>query len=154
MSYHDDFGDRAIKDLENQYSIETIKRDIGHAERIRAMTYKYTEACVKRIAEISCIEFKWHVEIRKGWDYGSGKVEFGVWACNTPQVPDGRRHAIIPYDGSHRFIGNVKRPEAIEFARQLIEKYQCRMIIVEHLTLTKKEQEILDAALQKVRVSE
>ncbi len=149
--YGDDFGEGAIRRLNEDFSEASLNSNIGYCDRITKEIEKYRAACLARIMEIGKVEFRWHVELRKTKDYSTGKVEFDVTAMNIPQVPEGRKHAIVLPGDSKRFIGNEKRAEAVALAQSLAEKYKCKIQVI-HLTLTRKEEVQLSHLLPETGV--
>ena len=140
MSSYDEFGDGAIRKLENEYSLEVIKREFGYLERTEGMIRKYRAALLERARVIGLTTFTWMVILKKTKGYsGNGKVEYSVTSMQVPEVPEGRRHAVYPVGEGKRWEGQEHRAEAVALAAELAKKYGCQ-ITLEGITLTRNEQ--------------
>jgi len=125
---YNNYGESAREHLKEEFSINSIERDIGYAERdIRDISLFFV-AAKTQIAVIEKTTFKRYIEFKKGRDYYAGKVEFSVSVYRVPQVPGNERLKVYETDGQ-RWVGNDKRKEAIGYVLDLIQKYPAGELI-------------------------
>ena len=65
-------------------------------------------------------------------------------------IPNGGQHSI--YGDGQRFVGNDRKPEAIEYAKTLADKYQCPILVGDTVKLSKKERDDLNPYILRPRV--
>ncbi len=125
---YNNYGESAREHLKEEFSINSIERDIGYAERdIRDISLFFV-AAKTQIAVIEKTTFKRYIEFKKGRDHYAGKVEFSVSVYRVPQVPGNERLKVYETDG-RRWVGNDKRKEAIGYVLDLIQKYPAGELI-------------------------
>jgi hypothetical protein len=152
MSSYDEYGDGAIKRLENEYSREVIEREIGYMDRTEAMVRKYRAALLQRAMVIEKTAFVWQVVLQKRRpSYGAGKVEYQVTSKQVPQVPDGERHAVYTHGEGKRWEGQEHRAEAVTMAAELAAKHSCK-VTLDGFKQTKEESRILITWLPEYEV--
>lgn len=134
---YNNYGESAREHLKEEFSINSIERDIGYAERdIRDISLFFV-AAKTQIAVIEKTTFKRYIEFKKGRDHYAGKVEFSVSVYRVPQVPGNERLKVYETDGQ-RWVGNDKRKEAIGYVLDLIQKYPEGELIGNAAELIKK----------------
>lgn len=142
-SIFDNYGEHARAKLKERFDADQLQRDIGYARRDVADIEKFIVEAVFQCSVIARTQFKRYIEFKKGRDYQFGKVEFSVSCYRVPQVPGNERLRVYESDFSRRFVGNVKRVEAIEYVRQAQAKYPDAELIGSAADLVKPKKEIV-----------
>jgi len=122
-SIFDNYGEHARAKIKDEFDADRLQKEIGYARRDIADIEKFVVEAVFQLSVISRTQFKRYIEFTKGHDYGAGKVDFSVSCYRVPQVPGNEKLRVYEFDFSKRFVGNVKRSEAIEYVRQAQAKY-------------------------------
>lgn len=142
-SIFDNYGEPARARLKDEYDADRLQKEIGYARRDIADIEKFVHEANVQSARIGMISFKRYIEFTKGHDYGAGKVDFSVSCYRVPQVPGNEKLRIYEFEFSERFVGNVKRAEAIEYVRQAQAKYPDAKLIGNAADLIKPDKGIV-----------
>ena len=139
----DNYGKHAREKIKDDYDADRLDREIGYAMRDVEDIKKFIIAARAQLATITNTQFKRYIEFTKGHDYGAGKVDFSVSCYRVPQVPGNEKLRVYEFDFSKRFVGNVKRAEAIEYVRQARAKYPDAELIGNAANLIKPDKGIV-----------
>jgi len=139
----DNYGEHARSKLKEEFDEGRIQREIGYARRDIADIEKFVVEAVFQCSVIARTPFKRYIEFNKRKGYSGGLVEFSVSCYLVPQVPGNERFHVHENDFNRRFVGNVKRKEAVEYVRQALAKYTDAELIGNAADLIKPVKEVV-----------
>ena len=144
-SMYEDYGPGALERLKDEYDIGNINRQTEWGNRDQQTIRTFLEAAGKQKAIAEKTAFKWFVLFNKGHDYGSGKIEFSISAYRVPQVPGNEKLKVFSNEGK-RFIGNDRKKEAVQYARDLMVRYPGATLTGTAAELVKPEKGVINLA--------